>query len=92
MRLKPEWKDNALNVVVTLGWSVREDDLFTNDMSLLDDAATVLPAGFSRISSSDGTFRCEGTLTKDEYLDFEIVSKFYNYLWSVRPYAVVEQK
>lgn len=92
LKLKPDWKDSSLKVVVTLGWGVREDDLFTNDMSMLDDAATILPAGFSRVPTSDGSFRCEGTLTKDEYLDFEIVSKFYNYLWSVRPYAMVEQK
>lgn len=93
LKLKPKWKDDSLVVIVTLGWSVREDDLFTNDENLLDDVATLkeLPPGFSQIASSVGTFRCEGTLTKN-FLDFKIISNLYNHEWSVRPYAVVEQK
>ena len=92
LKLKPEWKESAMTVVVTVGWDVREDDAFANDNSLLDDAATLLPAGFSRVSTSDGSFKCEGTITKDSYADITIVSGFYDYLWSVRPFSVVEEK
>jgi hypothetical protein len=92
LKLKQGWKDDTLPVVITLGWGVREDDNFSNDNSLLDDAATLLPPGFTQIPTTDGTFQCEGTLTKDSYAEITIVSKFYDYLWSVRPFSVVEQK
>jgi hypothetical protein len=92
LKLKQEWKESSMKVVVTVGWDVREDDTFANDNLLLDDAATLLPAGFRRVSTSDGSFRCEGTLTKDSYAEITIVSGFYDYLWSVRPYSVVEMK
>jgi hypothetical protein len=92
LKLKQEWKESTMTVVVTVGWDVREDDTFANDNSLLDDVATLLPAGFRRVSTSDGSFKCEGTLTKDRYAEIAIVSQFYDYLWSVRSYSVVEVK
>ena len=92
LKLKQACKEDAMTVIITLGWGVREDDVFANDNSLIDDAETLLPSGFVRIQTSDGTYQCEGILTKDKYAEITIVSKFYNYLWSVRPFSVVEQK
>ena len=92
LRLKSDWQDDTLVVIVTLGWSVQDDDGFEFDPSLLDDAAIKLPNGFKRITSADEVFRCEGILTKNDYTEFFFESKFYNYLWSVRPYSIVEQK
>lgn len=92
IRLKSGWKDDTMDVIVTLGWSVQEDDDFSVEPILWDDLSVQLPKGFNQTPNSDGVFRCEGTLKKDDYAEFVFTSKYYNYLWSVRPYSVVEPK
>ena len=99
MRLKLQNKTHFMNagkkvsipaqmrVKVNLGWSVKEDG-WSKDDTLCNASTELPPANFVR-SIAGGSW--EGTITKEDFVEFVWTSQEFSNVWTVAPTPLVEK-
>ncbi len=78
---------SQMRVKVYLGWSVKEDG-WSKDDALRDASSELPPANFVK-SIAGGVW--EGTVTKDDFVEFIWTSQEFSNVWTVAPTPLVEK-
>ena len=78
---------SQMRVTVYLGWSVKEDG-WSKDDALRDASTELPPANFVK-SIAGGLW--EGTITKDDFVEFVWTSREFSNAWTVAPTPLVEK-